>query len=320
MSAVETLLQKTEALGWRVAVVPYARRAEAIQQIAARYERGEFDEAFYQEYLVPLLSGPAPEAPTPRSLILIAVPDRPVRMQFTLDGTPFTVTTAPGYLRAPKPRPSELVPEILAPFGLSAARIDGPLKTMGTISGFSRYGRNNISYVQGLGSFAALAALVSDLECEDSPPQAQETLPRCGTCHACRDACPTGAIGEDRFLLHAERCITFWNEKSGETPFPEWIEPQWHNALVGCLICQRACPENRPFLDSYFEGPSFDEATTRLLLAGAKKEGLSDDVRPALEEWRLADLLDYLPRNLGVQVKKEELRRTRGRCGKGEKT
>jgi epoxyqueuosine reductase len=320
MSAVETLLQRTEALGWRAAVVPYARRAEAIQQIAARHERGEFDEAFYQEYLAPMLSEPALEAPTPRSIILIAVPDRPVRMQFALDGAPFTVTTAPGYLRAPKPRPSELVPEILAPFGLSAARIDGPLKTMGTISGFSRYGRNNISYVQGLGSFAALAALVSDLECEDSPPQAQETLPRCGPCHACRDACPTGAIGEDRFLLHAERCITFWNEKSGEIPFPEWIEPQWHNALVGCLLCQRACPENRPFLDSCFEGPSFDEATTRLLLAGAKKEDLADDVRPALEEWRLADLLDYLPRNLGVLVKKEELRRTRGRCGKGEKT
>ena len=320
MSAVDTLLQRTEALGWRVAVVPYARRAEAIRQIVTRYESGEFDEAFYQEYLAPLLGEPAPEAPAPRSLILVAVPDRPVRMQFTFDGAPFTVTTAPGYLRAVRPRPSELISEILGPFGFSAVRIDGPLKTMGTISGFSRYGRNNISYVRGLGSFAALTALVSDLECEGSSPQAQETLSRCGTCHACRDACPTGAIGEDRFLLHAERCITFWNEKAGETPFPEWIEPQWHNALVGCLICQRACPENRPFLDSFFEGPSFDEATTRLLLAGAKKEELPDDVRPALEEWRLDVLAEILPRNLGALVKREELRRTRERCGRGERT
>jgi epoxyqueuosine reductase len=318
VSATETLLQKIEALGWRAAIVPYARRAQAIQQIAARYERGEFDEAFYQEYLVPLLSEPAPEVPSPRSLILIAVPDRPVRMQFTLDGTPFTVATAPGYLRVPKPRPSELVPEILAPFGLSAARIDGPLKTMGTISGFSRYGRNNISYVQGLGSFAALAALVSDLECEDSPPQAQETLPRCGTCHACRDACPTGAIGEDRFLLHAERCITFWNEKDPDVPFPEWLEPDWHNALFGCLHCQRVCPENRPLIDQVFEGPTFDEATTRLLLSGPKKEDLPPELVPTLEEWRLTDLLGYLPRNLGVLVKREMLRRERREKGKGD--
>jgi epoxyqueuosine reductase len=320
VTATETLLQKVEALGWRAAVVPYARRAEAVQQIVVRHERGEFDEAFYQEYLAPMLGEPAPETPAPRSLILIAVPDRPVRMQFALDGVPFTVTTAPGYLRAVRPRPSEVIPEILSPFGYSAARIDAPLKTMGTISGFSRYGRNNISYVPGLGSFAALAALVSDLECEDSPLQAQSTLHRCGTCHACRDACPTGAIGEDRFLLHAERCITFWNEKTAEIPFPEWIEPQWHNALVGCLLCQRACPENRPFLDSFFEGPSFDEATTRLLVAGAKKEDVPDEVRPALEEWRLDSFLDYLPRNLGVLVKKEELRRTSGRRGKGETT
>jgi len=320
VSATETLLQKIEALGWRAAVVPHARRAEAIHAIVERHEKGEFDEAFYQEYLAPMFSEPLPETPTPRSVILVAVPDRPVRMQFTLDGSPFTVITAPGYLRAPEPRPSVAIAETLSSFGCSVAPAHAPLKTLGTMSGFSRYGRNNISYVPGLGSFVALAAFISDLDCDDAPAQAQETLTRCGDCHACRDACPTGAIGEDRFLLHAERCITFWNEKSGEIPFPEWIEPQWHNALVGCLICQRACPENRPFLDSYFEGPSFDEATTRLLLAGAKKEDLSDDVRPALEEWRLADFLDYLSRNLGVLVKKEELRRTRGRCGKGEKT
>jgi epoxyqueuosine reductase len=320
MNAEAVLLERCAELGWRAAVVPFARRAEAIQVIVDRHEKGEFDEAFYQEYLAPMLSEPAPETPAPRSLILIAVPDRPARMQFAFDGVPFTVTTAPGYLRAVRPRPSEVIPEILSPFGYSAARIDAPLKTMGTISGFSRYGRNNISYVPGLGSFAALAALVSDLECEDSPLQAQSTLHRCGTCHACRDACPTGAIGEDRFLLHAERCITFWNEKTAEIPFPEWIEPQWHNALVGCLLCQRACPENRPFLDSFFEGPSFDEATTRLLVAGAKKEDVPDEVRPALEEWRLDSFLDYLPRNLGVLVKKEELRRTSGRRGKGETT
>ena len=319
MSAVETLVQKIEALGWRGVVVPFVRRAEAIQAIVDRYERGELDEAFYQEYLAPLFSEPLPEPPTPRSVILVAVPDRPVRMQFTLDGERFTVMTAPGYLRAPDPRPSVAIAEILSPFGHTIAPAFAPLKTLGTMSGFSRYGRNNISYVPELGSFVALAAFISDLECDDVPPQAQETLSCCASCHACRAACPTGAIAADRFLLHAERCITFWNEKDPNVPFPDWIEPDWHNALFGCLHCQRVCPENRPLLDQIFEGPTFDEATTRLLLSGPKKDDLPPELVPTLEEWRLTDLLGYLPRNLGVLVKKEMLRRERqGKKGDGQ--
>jgi epoxyqueuosine reductase len=318
VSAVETLLQKTEALGWRVAVAPFARRAEAIHAIVERHEKGEFDEAFYQEYLAPMFSEPVPETPTPRSMILVAVPDRPVRMQFTLDGSPFTVITAPGYLRAPVPRPSVAIAEILSPLGHSVTPAHAPLKTLGTMSGFSRYGRNNISYVPGLGSFVALAAFTSDLDCDDVPAQAQETLTRCGDCHACRDACPTGAIGEDRFLLHAERCITFWNEKDPDVPFPDWIEPDWHNALFGCLHCQRVCPENRPLLGRVFEGPTFDEATTQLLLSGPKKEDLPPELVSVLDPWRLTDVLGYLPRNLGVLVKKEMLRRERREKRKGD--
>ncbi len=318
MPVVQSLLQEMDALGWRAAVVPFSRRAEAIQAIVDRHARGEFDEAFYQEYLAPMWSEPVPESPTPRSLILVAAPDRPVRMQFTLDGESFAVMTAPGYLRVPDPRPSTAVAEILSPFGYSVTRALAPLKTLGTMSGFSRYGRNNISCVPGLGSFVMLAAFISDLECDDGPAQAQEALPRCATCGACRAACPTGAIADDRFLLHAERCIAFWNEKDPDVPFPDWIEPEWHNALFGCLHCQRVCPENRPFLDRVFEGPTFDEATTLLLLSGPKKEDLPPELVPTLEQWRLTDLLGHLPRNLGVLAKKETLRRERqGEKGDG---
>ncbi len=311
MQALETLTREAEALGWRVAVVSFERRAEAIQAIVDCHARGELDEAFYQEYLAPLFSEPLPETPKPRSVILVAVPDHPVRMQFTLDGERFPVLTAPGYLRAPEPRPSAAIAEILSPFGYSVAPAYAPLKTLGTVSGFSRYGCNNISYIPGLGSFVALAGFITDLECDDASAQAQETLPQCPSCHACRRACPTGAIGEDRFLLHAERCITFWNEKDPNVPFPDWIEPDWHNALFGCLNCQSVCSENRSHFDSFFEGPTFDDAMTRLLLLGPKKEDLPSELVPILEPWRLTDLLGYLPRNLGALVKKEALRRER---------
>jgi len=311
VSATENLIGELESRGWKAAVVPYARRAEAIQEIVSRHERGELDESFYQEYLAPIVTEPVPESPTPRSLILIAVPDRPLEILFTLDGATFPVTVAPGYVQRPTPKAVEVVQEILAPLGFSVARVDGPQKAMATLSGFARYGRNNISYISGFGSFHALRTLVSDLPCDDEPPHGLEMLPRCKTCQACRVACPTGAIAEDRFLLHAERCVTYWNEKSPEVPFPEWIEPAWHNALFGCLTCQRICPENHAFLDPVIEGPSFDERTTRALLAGAKKEDFENDVRSVLEEWRLADLLGYLPRNLGALVTESRDSRTK---------
>ncbi|MCX6096593.1 MAG: hypothetical protein NT125_07795 [Candidatus Bipolaricaulota bacterium] len=260
MPLVETLLRELEATGWPAVVVPYARRDEARQSVIARHERGELDEAFYREYLAPVVQDSEPEVPDPRSLILAAVPDRLVRFHFAADGTNVAVIVPPGYIRTPHSArtPLEKVTEILAPAGFAVARARRPRKAMAAMSHFARYGRNNITYVPGLGSFFLLGVFATDLPCEEAPAREPQMLPRCESCRACAAACPTGAIGEDRFLLHAERCLAFWNEKPPDVPFPDWIEPQWHNAFVGCTVCQEGCPENRAFLDKIVEGPSLD--------------------------------------------------------------
>ena len=306
---IETLLLKLESIGWRAALVPYSRRAEAIREVVSRHEQGELNEAFYQEYLAPRVTEPDPGISNPRSLIVVAVPDRPVRIHLTLDGAPFAALASPGYLRRPHQRLLSVVREILEPAGFTVARVDGPAKTIATMIGLARFGRSNLSYISGLGSFYHLALLASDLACDDARPRAPELLPRCQGCRACLAACPTGAIARDRFLLHAERCLSFWNEKPARVPFPAWIKPEWHNAIGGCLLCQQACPENHPFLDEIVEGPAFDEETTRLFLAGTKKEDFSEDLQTVLEEWWLTTLLDVLPRNLGVLAEKERTAR-----------
>ena len=110
--------------------------------------------------------------------------------------------------------------------------------------------------------------------------------------------------------------MSSWNEKPPDVPFPDWIEPQGHNAFVGCTVCQEVCPENRPFLTEIVEGPTSDEQTTRLLLAGTKKEDFPKEVQAILEEWRLRYLLDILPWNLGALVTKERNARAKGACTK----
>jgi epoxyqueuosine reductase len=111
-------------------------------------------------------------------------------------------------------------------------------------------------------------------------------------------ACPTGAISADRFLLKAERCLTFHNERRGD--FPRWIKPAWHNCLVGCLYCQKACPVNKDVPLSIEDGPVFSEKETALILQGAPQNGLPQN---SLEKLQKMDMTEYLPvlgRNLNA--------------------
>ena len=125
----------------------------------------------------------------------------------------------------------------------------------------------------------------------------------CQNCSACLRHCPVSAIPSERFLLRAERCITFHNEKPGDVPFPAWIDPSWHNCLVGCLHCQRVCPENREFLHWVEERVEFSQEETALLLQGVALDQLPPATAKKLEQSDMVELLDVLPRNLGVFLK-----------------
>jgi epoxyqueuosine reductase len=180
-----------------------------------------------------------------RSVVVGAVARPLTRATLTIDGTEHSVPVPPhyaGYETTPDGL-TAAVRTALAPAGRHAVRIEPPLKTLAAGAGLARYGRNNIAYVPGLGSYLQLAACLTDLE----PPagatwdEAQQ-LDRCERCSACLRACPTGAIRADRFLLQTERCLTWVNE--APTPFPDWVDPAWHTCAVGCLRCQQACPEN----------------------------------------------------------------------------
>ena len=318
---IERVLREVKVAGWRAAIMPFSSRAEATRGIALRHARGELDEAFYAERVAYLAAEFDSEIPNPRSLFAVAVPDRPVRVRFTFEEKTLEAIVPPTYIHGERSDRAveERIRKVLAPAGSSVARARGPRKAMLALSTLGHYGRNNLVYVAGLGSYHRPVVLISDLPCEDVPRREEpKALPRCSTCKACLAACPTQAIGEDRFLVHAERCLTFWNEKPPDVPFPAWIRPEWHNALVGCLRCQEVCPENRTFIESIVEGPRFDEEATRAFLAGAARTDLPVEVQEALDEWDLADFLDVLPRNLGALVTKATSVRAKNTYNKRE--
>ncbi len=248
---------------------------------------------------------PPDELTNAKSLIVAAMPRPPTRATFSWNGKQQSFILPPTYKAYDEKRieVEHLVAESVGREGYRVATPLLPLKLLAARSGLVEYGRNNITYAAGMGSFMRLTAVYSDMPCERDDWQETRMMKRCENCDLCRKACPTGAISKERFLLRAERCLTYHNEKKSNIPFPDWIRPYWHNAIVGCLTCQRVCPENKSFLLTVGETAEFGEEETRLLLQGTPREQLPGATVKKMQLLSLTDYYDELPRNLSVLLK-----------------
>lgn len=301
------LLDKLNERGYPYRIVPVTHIRDLEKEIKGQHARGWFDEEFYQIRLAGFHFSPPEGLPSPRSLIIVAVPRPQTQAVFRWKGKRVPLILPPTYTdyRRIAEKVETLVTEMLSPAGYHAVRTFAPLKLLAVHSGLGAYGRNNICYVPGLGSFLELVGLYSDLPPIEDPWQELQMMETCENCRACLHHCPTGAITEERFLLHAERCIVFHNEKPSEIPFPAWLNPAWHNCLEGCMHCQSVCPEDKNFWDWIEEKEEFSEEETALLLKGGPLEALAAETVRKLERLDIQNDLALFPRNLEVLLAKE---------------
>jgi len=289
------VLWELEKQGFQVRTVSIAHLLELQEVIKGRHDKGEFSEEFYQERLADFSFAPSESLPGARTIIIAAFPQPKIQVVFRFHGKSFPFLIPPTYLYYPNLRAEELLKRILSPKGFRAARTNLPLKLLAARSGLGSFGRNNICYVPGMGSYHRLMAFYSDYPAAEDSWQEAGLMERCRNCRACLQSCPTGAITADRFLLHADRCLTYLNEKPGD--FPDWVKPSFHNALVGCLTCQDVCPENAPFRQWVEPGEEFSEEES-LLLLGDMDEKLPASIHKRLQDLDLMEYVELLPRNV----------------------
>jgi epoxyqueuosine reductase len=289
-----------ERKGYQGRIVSIRHLEKLRHHIETAHNSGLFDEEFYREHLTGFAFTPPDNFPDAKSLIVVAVKQPQVRFTFNLMGNRRMVTVPPTYLHAQETdrEVEDTLRDAVESGGIRVIQATLPKKLLAVCSGLARYGRNNIAYVAGMGSFHRLAAFFSDLPCEEEDWYEPVMMPRCQRCVACIHGCPTGAIHEDQFLISAERCIVFHNERPADTPFPQWLDPFWHNCLVGCMHCQFVCPENRDHLGWVVEGAAFSEEETTHLVTEMPPERFPPGMVKKLEKWDLMAVVDILPRNL----------------------
>ena len=290
--------------GYKGKFVSIERIHDLESELARHRIDGSLDDNLYDLYLDRFAFNRANDAFKAHSVIIATAPQPRLQMTFQWQGSSYPCILPPTYDCATDHLIADVLASILKPEGYHQEKIRLPQKVLAVRSGLARYGKNNITYVPGLGSFHRPVAFISDLHCPQDGWQEYQIMDDCRDCDACRRACPTGAISPKRFLLYAERCITFHNELPGE--FPGWLNPSWHHCLVGCMICQKACPANRDIRKWITEGAVFSEEETARILSSTQENELPRDTVKKLDQLDMLEYLNVLGRNLQVLISKRQ--------------
>ncbi|MFD2517761.1 tRNA epoxyqueuosine(34) reductase QueG [Salinimicrobium flavum] len=136
-------------------------------------------------------------------------------------------------------------------------------------SGLGWVGKHTLLLSKQKGSFFFVAELILDLELEYDTP----VTDHCGSCTACIDACPTGAIVEP-YKVDGSKCISYFTIELKDQ-LPEDMKGKFDDWMFGCDTCQDVCPWNR--FSSPHNEPLFNSHPGLLSMSKKDWEEITED-------------------------------------------
>ncbi len=290
----------TEKYDFKARVLPVERLADLEDDFKECLEKGFIDDNVYKSYLDGFSFNVPDGFKRARSIIILGIARPQHGLNVDLGKKIINAVIPPTYIDYRKIYRDvlKLLKKWLAADGYSLSRTLLPFKLTAARSGLAKYGKNNITYIGDWGSFHQLLGFYTDLETSSDPWQEMEMLNACKSCKLCTEACPTGAIVEDRFNIDTSRCLTFYNESKKN--IPGWVKPGSHNSLVGCMRCQLVCPYNKKVKDWIEDIGELDQEDIRLLKKRSNGEKEDPKLVNKLKNMGLYEWLDDVPilRNL----------------------
>jgi epoxyqueuosine reductase len=148
------------------------------------------------------------------------------------------------YHKVMRARLSQLADRIRAHSASQSHRVfvdSGPIleKAFARDAGLGWIGKHTNLLHSRAGSWFFLGEILTDLPLPVDEPATNH----CGTCRACIDVCPTGAIVAP-YELDATRCISYLTIEL-RTAIPEQFRKAMGNRIYGCDDCQLVCPWNK---------------------------------------------------------------------------
>jgi len=295
------ILSGLEKKGCRGRIVSIQHVTDLKKEIDLSHSQGVLDDLLYRERLSGFQFNFSEASPDAKSIIITSTPQPQQKVSFQSEGRTYDCIVPPTYAYHTDRLVEKVIMNGLEPMKCHVYKARLPDKLLAVRSGLAKYGKNNIAYIEGLGTFHRLKVFLSDFPAVEDTWSELEMLERCGKCSACIRECPTSAILSDRFLIRAERCLTFHNERQAE--FPGWIDPAWHNCLIGCMVCQLVCPANRGVRSQYGKGESFTEEETALVTKGVSADQLPRLTADKLQRLGLLEDVGLVTRNLNVLIR-----------------
>ncbi len=240
--------------------------------------------------------------------VAVAVYRRLVKVNVPYKGQLYSVMIPPNY-RTPEFTVDQIRAAVIKKaIGQDGYKVDNAQRSLyrkhlAVRSGLAKYGRNNICYVDGIGSMLSLYAFYTDYVFHDDCWTDVQMMDSCKRCRICYDQCQTGAITTGRFVIDVDRCLPLYNEVAGE--IPEWVPKNAHDSLIGCMRCQLKCPANRDVIARGIQLDDLTETEAAAILNGVADDdaesALCDKLRVSTPETLSADL-PVFSRNLRALI------------------